>query len=248
MNPRDLPAPSAVRTVSGAVFLGGLAVLLMIAGASLFLPTTVVEGMPDDPSARAARDLLIGRVMPACGGLRFGSAFMGEFEPPAPPRSADPALIERAEALLRRSVRSHPFEPRALAAIGHLELARHHLEGAARLYRQAVDLRSHCSEARLGLGLALALEADLTADALARRALELKALAQFSAIDSRSERWLDAAFNRARLLERVGRRSEAREAARLYLARDDSSRWAARLLDLAGAVRGDSGRSASSIP
>jgi cytochrome c-type biogenesis protein CcmH/NrfG len=248
MNAPDLPAIPAARAISGTVFLGVLAALLTIAGASLFLPTTVVEGMPDDPSARGARDLLLGRVMPACGGLRFGSAFLGELERPAPGRPPDAALLERAEMLLRRAVRSHPFEPRSLAALGHLELARRRFEGAARLYRQAVDLRSHCSEARLGLGMALALEADLTADVLERRALELASLAQFSAIDSRSERWLDAAFNRAKLLDRVGRRAQARAAARLYLARDDSSEWAAQLREMAGVFTGGSGRSSSNTP
>ena len=222
--------------------------MLTIAGASLFLPTTVVEGMPDDPSARAARDLLLGQVMPACGGLRFGSAFMGELELPATVGPADPERLDRAQTLLRRAVRSHPFEPRLLAALGHLELARRRFEQAARLYRRAVDLRSHCSEARLGLGVALALEADMTTDALSRRALELASLAQFSAIDPRSERWLDAAFNRAQLLERVGRRAEAREATRRYLARDDSSPWAVRLRETIGAVMDGSGRSASDTP
>jgi hypothetical protein len=248
-NAPSSPDAPAARSISGAVFLAVIATLLAIAAGSLFLPTASVEGVPNDPSARAARDLMWRRLVPPAGGLRFASAFTGEAIEPGVPRPGESALLDRAAELLWRSVRAHPLEPRSLAALGHVELARRRPERAARYYRRAIDLRAHCSEARLGLGVALALEADRTADALERRALELAALAQFTAVDSRSARWLDAQFDRVILLRRVGRRAEADLAARAYFARDTASAWAARLREgPAEAATGGSGRSASGRP
>ena len=212
-----------------AVFLAMLASLLAVAGVSLFMPRTMVEGMPRDPSARAARDLLIGQVMPPGDGLRFRSAFLGELPSDGHPHLPDPALIARAEALLSRAREAHPLEPRVVAALGHLELARRHLERASRLYRHAIELRAHCSEARLGLGVALALESERSADAFRRRDLALEALAQFMAVPAESELALDALYDRAMLLARVGRAAEARRVAERYLALDPASPWAGRL-------------------
>jgi len=210
-------------------FLSVLGVLLAIAAISVLLPRTVVEGLPRDPSARAARDVLYGRVIPPCGGLRFRSAFLGESTPAAPAHPSDALLLHEGEQLLERAHEAHPLEPRVVAALGHLALARRHLEEAALLYRRAIDLRSHCSEARLGLGITLALESEATADALRRRALALESLSQFTALSGESELAPEAFYDRAVLLARVGRRSEAEHQADRYFARDSSRAWAQKL-------------------
>lgn len=212
-----------------AVFLAVLASLLAVAGLSVFMPRTVVEGVPRDPSARAARDLLMNRLMPPCDGLRFRSAFLGELPSDGRPHGPDPGVIAQAEALLSRAREAHPLEPRVVAALGHLELARRHLERAAGLYRHAIELRAHCSEARLGLGVALALESERSADAFRRRDLALESLAQFTAVRPESELALDALYDRAILLARVGRAAEARRVAERYLALDPDRPWAGRL-------------------
>ncbi|MBI1799303.1 MAG: hypothetical protein HYR73_06415 [Candidatus Eisenbacteria bacterium] len=222
-------AARGAHAVPMAFFIVVLAVLLVIAVGSLFIPVTPVEGLPADPSARAARDILWDRVMPATGGLRFRSAFLGELGARSPARPPDRGRIARARELLERSRAAHPFEPRVVAALGHLELARRRADRAETYYRRAIDLRAHCSEARLGLGVALALEAETTTDALLRRGLELRALAQFAAIGPRSECALDALYDRIEMLERVGRHAEARACAHEYRSRDSTSAWAGKL-------------------
>jgi hypothetical protein len=217
---RALPAP---------VFPVVLAMLLAIAIASNFVPTRDVEGLPPDPSARAARDLLYGRVAPAAGDLRFSSVFFGDSAGAQPSGAVDPGVLARARVLLDRAREAHPFEPRVVAALGHLELAGRRLARAEALYRDAIDLRSHCTEARLGLGVALSVEADGTGDLFARRALQLRALAQFLAIGPGSERAREALYDRALLEERVGRHRDALESAREFLALEPSSAWADRL-------------------
>jgi hypothetical protein len=223
------PAAAPARAVPLTIFMLALATLLAISAISFFVPTVVVEGLPADPSARAARDLLAGRVMPQCSGLRFRSAFLGDLSPGPPVSRPDPALISGAQMLLERARIAHPLEPRVVAALGHLELVRRRLPRAEALYRHAIELRAHCTEARLGLGVALALEADTTSDPFARRALQLEALAQFTAVGARSENALAALYDRVRMLENVGRDADAKRRGAEYLARDSTSVWAMRL-------------------
>lgn len=225
--PGEMKGP--IRSLPAPVFPVVLAVLLALAILSAWVPTREVEGLPADPSARAAHDLLWDRVTLPAGGLRFGSAFLGDSAASPRPASPDPARIEQARGLLERAHRAHPFEPRVVAALGHLELAERRLSRAERLYQSAIDLRSHCTEARLGMGVALAVEADGTGDLFARRGLQLRALAQFLTIGPGSERAREALYDRAVLEERVGRHRDALESAREYLARDPRGPWADRL-------------------
>jgi tetratricopeptide (TPR) repeat protein len=253
--PREVPeggAPAGstgrARTLPAPVFPVMLAVLLAIAIVSAFVPTRAVEGLPADPSAHAARDLLYGRVAPAAGDLRFASVFFGDSAAPELAGAADPALLERARMLLDRAREAHPFEPRVVAALGHLELARRRLARAERLYLDAIDLRSHCTEARLGLGVALSVEADGTADLFARRALQLQALAQFFAIGPGSEREREALYDRALLEERVGRHRDALQSARAFLALEPASPWADRLRRAIAAPPAGSGSGVTGAP
>lgn len=248
------PAPpersaARVRNLPAPVFPVVLAILLAIAVASAFVTTHAVEGLPDDPSARAARDVLSGCPAPAAGELRFGSVFFTDSAAGFAPAAA---AIGRARVLLERAHEAHPFEPRVVAGLGHLELAQRRLAQAEALYQRAIDLRSHCTEARLGLGVALAVEADGTGDLFARRELQLRALAQFLVIGADSEREREALYDCAVMEERVGRHRDAVESARAFLALEPDGRWAERLrrtVALEGtAVTGGSGTSSSGNP
>ena len=243
--------PRAARTLPTPVFPVVLAVLLALAIGSAFVTTHPVEGLPDDPSARAARDVLAGSAAPATGGLRFGSAFFGD-SGIGLAAAPDPAVIARARTLLERAHEAHPLEPRVVAALGHLALVERRLGAAEALYLTAIDLRSHCTEARLGLGVVLAVQADGSGDLFERRALQLRSLAQFLAIDGGSERMREALYDRAVMEERVGRHRDARESARAFLAIEPQGPWASRLrhaLGLEGAtVTGGPGRSSSGSP
>ena len=84
-------------------------------------------------------------------------------------------------------------------------------------------------EARLGLGVALALQADAEPDPSRARMLRLEAVAQFAAVDPRDPTIEPALYDRALLLDQVGRRPEALRVAREYAARDSVSPWAGRL-------------------
>jgi hypothetical protein len=229
MRPAMNAPPRISRPVPMALFVAVLGAMLAIAVISLFLPDTPVEGMPPDPSAQAARDLLFGHLMPACGDLRFASVFLGEAPPGLRTGPPDSALMARAEALLDRAREAHPFEPRVVAALGHLRFARRQPDRAAVLYRRAIFLRAHCSEAHLGLGVVLGLASERESDPLQRRALALEALAQFTAVRPASALALDALYDRAVMLLRVGRRAEAREAAGRFLASEPTGVWAERL-------------------
>ena len=72
-------------------------------------------------------------------------------------------------------------------------------------------------------------EAEAESDVNRARALELQAIAQFAAVREGEEPWLAALYDRALLLDQVGRSAEARRWARVYLARDPGGPWAGKL-------------------
>jgi hypothetical protein len=212
--------------------LSGLAVLAVLAAIT---PVRSVNGLPDDRAVRAARVVVAGHVRPATGDLRFASAlFEGGSGPPLSPAAAW-HLLDEADSLLEGARLANLAEPRIPAFQGHLALARRRYPAAERLYRHAIDLGAHTSEARLGLGLALALRSELASDQREARALLLAAIAQFAAVREDAPAYEAALYDRALLLARAGRRGEAARFAREYLARDSTSGWAERLRrELAG--------------
>jgi tetratricopeptide (TPR) repeat protein len=217
------------RALSLLLFLAALVGLGVVAALSQVFRPRQLEGLPDDPRARAARDTLSGALTLGFDGLRFTSALTGPAGRSRPVPRADPARLERAERLLREVEREHPLEARASASLAHVELARRHFDRAERLYRHALDLNAHCSEARLGLGVALAERALTQPDPLQARALELRAVAQFAGVRGDAQVYPEALYDRAMLLARVGRALEAQQRAREYFAGDDTSAWAGRL-------------------
>jgi tetratricopeptide (TPR) repeat protein len=214
------------------VFLGLMGVLLAIAGLSMWLRPERPSGLPDDPALLAAARLPDPSLGVLASDLRFrASAFGGD----ATLRANDAAALARvqgAERALAHWARRHPGEPRVRAALGALALARHDYTAAAVHYREACERAPHYGEGRLGWGMALALDAARTRDPWLRRALTLRAIAQFAAVDPSEPEYPHALYDRARLLAEAGRDAEAHTMAARYLAIDPSSSWAASLRPL----------------
>jgi tetratricopeptide (TPR) repeat protein len=90
-----------------------------------------------------------------------------------------------------------------------MDVVRHRYTAAATRYRRVVDRYTNYPEARLGLGMALALSGEIERNHLAQRQKFLRAIAQFAAVKPGDTEYPEARFDRALLLERVGRREEA---------------------------------------
>jgi hypothetical protein len=211
-------------------------------------PPRTLEGLPDDPDARAAMELLRG-LDPAAGtGLRLGSAlFGGEAADQAgegrAAGRADSLVIRSARAALERARARLPHDARARVFLAHLDLAEgERLAGAGdpvgadralgraeRAYLAVADGRDEVPESRLGLGVLLESRAAREPEEARRRGFRFQAIAQFAAVKQRDRAYATALYNRALLLARVERTDEARRWTRAYLARDSTSAWAERL-------------------
>jgi tetratricopeptide (TPR) repeat protein len=211
------------------LFLSFLVMLLILAGISLWMRPQHPAGLPDDQALLAQTGLPDASLGVLTNGLRFQSAVFGGEPRDAALDPAQLAHVVQAEPVLMAWARKHPAEPRVRAALGALALARRDYPTAADRYKEACERSPHYAEGRLGWGLALALDAARTTDAWQRRALMLRAIAQFAAIDASEPEYAAASWNRAWLLAEAGRRTEAMTLARRYLERDGNSAWAERL-------------------
>jgi hypothetical protein len=187
--------------------------LTTVALISLFAPVHIVTGLPDDPDVAVARELVTNRVTVGGKELQFVSALgitSGRGESESDLTVADRTQrCARAEARLRVAQSRRPNDARLLAALGHLALATDRLEAAEHRYRDALRRSANYGEARLGLGMSLALRAETTGDDPTIRTLTLESLAQFAAVPERDPCHGVALANRIVLLRRVGRASEA---------------------------------------
>ena len=211
------------------VFLGLMAGLLVVAAVATWLRPDHPRGLPEDAALLAATglpDASLGVIAPE---LRFRAAALGGDVGSHANDAAALARVSEAEHALAHWARRHPGEPRVRAAMGALALARHDYTAAATHYREACERSPHYGEGRLGWGVALALDATRTSDPWLRRALTLRAIAQFAAVDPSEPEHPHALYDRAHLLVEVGRQAEASEVARQYLAIDPSSPWAQQL-------------------
>jgi len=217
------PALPALLFLGIMIGLGAIGILASRA------PSEPLNGLPDDPGLLAARVVVNDRVLPALGTLRLRSSLVGTG---GVPLVFDPAAAEdaqRAEAMVSAALERHAGDPRVLAALGSLALVQSRHRTAEAAYRAALDRNGNYGEARLGLGVALARRAWLDPAPLKPRSLELAALAQFMAVPDGDPCRLEALYNRAVLLRRVGRDDQAVRAARAYLAEDGTGPWAERL-------------------
>lgn len=213
-------APPRPRPLPALAFLLALVALGAIAVVALRMPVRIVTGLPDDPAIVAAHRRVHGRLAVATGGLRFHSTLLGEGGTP------DVALAELAARELRAARGPWPPDPRRLGALAALELASGRLAPAERLWRQALDLAPSYGEARVGLGVTLALRASSEGYSEDARGLRLRAISQFAAVAQADPAYPAALHDRALLLVYVGRAEEARRWTDAYLALDPTSRWA----------------------
>jgi hypothetical protein len=244
MSPPSQPALPVVeierrlhwRVLAVAGFLLIILGLGVVAAISVLVPVTMVTGLPADPEVAAARALLHDRLPMRTGTLRFRSALTGEAPPGTAFGGAEALLIERATRLIEGARARRARDPRLEVALAHLDLARQRYARAERRYRRVTDRGADVPEARLGLGVTLALEARAESDALRARALRLEALAQLVAVDPRDPAHGIAVYDRALLLAEIGRDAEARALAETCARRDSVSPWPARLRRALGAT------------
>jgi tetratricopeptide (TPR) repeat protein len=204
-------------------FLLALIALAALALVALRTPPRILTGLPEEPALTHVHALVHDRLRVDSGELRFQSTLLGERG------EANVALAIEAERALTEATLRQPSEPRLLAARASLNLAAQRPEPAERLYRQALGAAPSYGEARLGLGVALALRAAAEGDEARTRGLRLRAISQFAAVPERDPGYPAALYDRALLLLRVGRREEAQGWARAYLERDTVSAWAVQL-------------------
>ena len=210
-------------------FIALMVMLAALAAVSVLVPPRLVTGLPGDADVTAASAILHARLPMRAGTLRFRSTLTGEAPPGTVFGAGEARLAERAALLLERARTRHRGDPRLEVALAHLDLARQRYVLAERRYRAVNDRGVDSPEARLGLGVALALQADAERDPLRSRMLRLEALAQFVAVDARDPTLEPALYDRALLLDQVGRRAEALRVMREYAARDSVSPWAGQL-------------------
>ena len=233
--PPQFPAPVSEierhvkwRVVAIAVFIAMLAGLLGVAAWDRLAPRPPLVGLPADPDVAAARELVRG-LAPGGSELRFESVFLAADSAARPLVAADGWRVSGADSLIERARARRPRDPRLALCAAHLDLARQRYADAERGYRSLLYFRDHVPEAHLGLGVTLAFEAGLEPDLLRVRALQLQAAAQFAAVREHDATYLAALYDRAVMLEQVGRGEEARRWARAYIERDPSSSWAEKL-------------------
>ncbi len=210
------------RVLPTVVFVAVLAALLVLGIVSLVLPKQNPRGLPEGPAARAAADGVAG-VSVRTNELRWHAALLGGEPVNDAPDRAMLARVARARARLDSLGRGG--DARLLAALAALDLAVHDFPRALARYRRACELAPHYGEGRLGAGVALALEADRTAEPGRARALWLEAAAQFAMVDSTQQEYPHALYDRARVLRALGRDREARFWASRAIAREPDGPW-----------------------
>lgn len=216
------------RLLPTIVFIALLVLLLVISLVALFTRPEHPSGLPEHPAVAQARGLVAQGVRVNTGELRYRAALLGGDTNDRAPAADAPARLAEARRLLQRAERSGALrgDARMAASIGALWLAEHGYRRAEGEFRRAVEKSPHYGEGRLGLGVALALRADLTNELWQSRALRLQAAAQFAAVDARDEAYPHAMYDRALMLARVGRPREAARCAWAYFRMDSTSAWA----------------------
>lgn len=217
------------RVLPTLVFIAALLTLLVMGIASLVVKPKHPHGLPDDEDARRAAAALAGHVTVPTNALRYRAAVLGG---EVPNRAADAhvlALADAARPALEAAHRRHRGDPRSLAALAALDLVRHDYAHAASRLHRACELAPHYAEARLGCGVALALEADRTSEPWQSRALRLQAIAQFAMVDSSEAEYALALYDRAIVLADAGQAREAAFWSARYRAIDSTTAWSGAL-------------------
>ena len=204
------------------VFAGWMLVLAVIAALSLMRAPRPTAGLPRDADVAEAQALVLGR-FPAPETYQWRAELLGGFAPAGSLTLETLMRAARAETLLERAVARDPLDGRLQAALASLDLARGSYGRAVHRYQRALDLAPHYPEGRLGLGVALALEAEQQTNPLERRSEQLKALGQLGAVRAGQPGEREALYDRAWIEAQVGRRAESQASAARYFAVDSTS-------------------------
>lgn len=208
------------RSLPALGFLLALLALAALALSTLHTPPRIITGLPEGPRFERMRASLGNRFRVATGGLRLQAALLGD------EGETNASLAIAAQAPVLAALAHKPYDPRLRAALAFVNLAAQQLPTAERHYREALDLAPTYGEARLGLGVTLALRAAAEGDDARARGLRLRAISQFAAVPEADPCYQAALYDRVLLLLRVGQVDEARRWAREYLTRDSASAWA----------------------
>ena len=218
------PAPATGgRSLPSFGFLLALLALGGLALGTLATPARIITGLPEDPPFERVRAELWNRLRVETGELRLQAALLGDRG------EADSALAAASRASVLAAIGRGPGDPRALATLAFVDLVARRLKDAERSYREAIGRAPTYGEARLGLGVTLALRAAAEDDDERARGLRLRAISQLASVPTGDPCYAVALYDRARLLVRVGRADEARHWADAYLARDPGSAWSGAL-------------------
>lgn len=221
--------PARWRLLPTFLFTGLLATLLISAIGSLLVKPRRPQGLPDSPGAQEALLRVRDGVFVTVRDMRFRAAILGGEAHDGVAATDVPGRIERARALLETDQRRGVRDPRLDAALGTLALARHDYRRAERDFRRAIEAAPHYGEGRLGLGVTLALRADITPEHWQSRALRLQAIAQFAAVDRGDPAYPHAVYDRALQLARVGRAEDAGRFAADYFRLEQGGEWSVKL-------------------
>jgi tetratricopeptide (TPR) repeat protein len=216
----ELPTAASRRPALPALgFAAALVVLAALALLMLRARPVIVTGWPDSPAGQRAFAALAHQLPLETGELRLRSVLKEEADDPDQPPAAA-ALATLSDAIAER-----PRDPRLRAAEGLVDLAGRRFDSAARHYQHALSLAPSYGEARLGLGVTLGMKAADESDGSRARGLRLRAISQFAAVPEGDPCRALAIYDRALLLERVGRKEEAWRWAEDYLRGDPGSAW-----------------------
>lgn len=205
----DLDRRLRWRVVPVVVFVATLVGLAVVAFGSLG-PPEPTAGLPDDVRVREAHAQVAGAAIPTAP-YRVHSEFFGAPGPLAAPASGP--RLETADSLLHLALARRPLDARVHAALAAVELARHRLRHAEGGFRRACDLAGHYPDARIGLGVTLALRADRARDPFEQRRLRLRAIAQLLDVRPGHPGERAAMFDLGLLAVLADRPDEARRAA-----------------------------------
>jgi tetratricopeptide (TPR) repeat protein len=218
---------------STLAFIGILVLLLTLGLWPRIGGYPMAAGLPPEPGIVAAAERLHGQVSFPTDGLRFQSSLYGAVAMTGSSSTEMTRRIADAERALASAGPRMRRDARWQIARAAIDLARHDFRAAEAHYQRALARSERCSEARLGLGVTLAGAAVVDRSPLMSRRLMLRAIAQFAAVPADRPEYDAALYDRAVLLDRVGRADEAAEIASLYLERDATSVWAERIRAIA---------------
>ena len=202
MDPPPL-APVRGRSLPALGFLLALLGLAALAFMTLCSRPRIITGLPEGPAALRMRASLANRLSVDTGGLRLQASLLGDAG------DDDASLANAGEAAVLAAIQERPRDPRLHAALGFVDLAAHESKDAERSYREALDLAPTYGEARLGLGMTLALRAVAETDEARARGLRLRAISQFASVPDQDAR-VGQGLSRARPGEPVVGGADAR--------------------------------------